>query len=154
MSISTDTITATSKAVNRFDINHAVMSLGRFRAAPRIGHLERLKRLVGYLRKRAHAAIRFRTEIPKHEEVYGYDPIRYDWMETVYGCPPEQIDPNAPTPKGKPVRTTSFCGANLMHDLVTGRSASGIIEFLNQTPGDWMSKRQSQVETATYGVTI
>ena len=72
-------------------------------------------------------------------------------METVYGCPPEQIDPNAPTPKGKPVRTTSFCDANLMHDLVTGRSASGIIEFLNQTPGDWMSKRQNQVETATYG---
>ncbi len=38
-----------------------------------------------------------------------------------------------------------------MHDLVTGRSASGILEFLNQTPIDWMSKRQAQVETATYG---
>ena len=38
-----------------------------------------------------------------------------------------------------------------MHDVVTGRSASGIIEFLNQTPIDWFSKCQAQVETATYG---
>ena len=72
-------------------------------------------------------------------------------METVYGCPKEQVDPAWPTPKGKPVRLSSYCDANLMHDVVTGRSASGILEFLNQTPIDWFSKRQDQVETATYG---
>ena len=72
-------------------------------------------------------------------------------METVYGTPNEEIDPNAPTPKGKPVRLSSFADANLMHDTVTGRSASGILEFINQTPIDWFSKRQGQVETATYG---
>ena len=38
-----------------------------------------------------------------------------------------------------------------MHDTVTGRSASGIMEFLNQTPIDWFAKRQNQVESATYG---
>ena len=38
-----------------------------------------------------------------------------------------------------------------MHDVVTGRSASGIQEFLNATPIDWFAKRQNQVETATYG---
>ena len=42
----------------RFDIAHAVMSLGRFRCAPREGHLERLKRVVGHLRKRPHGAVR------------------------------------------------------------------------------------------------
>ena len=46
---------------------------------------------------------------------------------------------------------SSFCDANLMHDAVTGRSASGILKFLNQTPVDWFSKRQDQVKTATYG---
>ena len=30
-------------------------------------------------------------------------------------------------------------------------SASGILHFLNQTPLEWLSKRQAQVETATYG---
>ncbi len=72
-------------------------------------------------------------------------------METVYGRPTEEIDPRCPTPKGNMVRTSSFCDANLMHDAVTGRLASGIEEYLNQTPIDWMSKRQNQVETATYG---
>ena len=135
----------------RFDIGQAVMSLGRFRAAPRVGHLDRAKRLTGYLRKRAGAAIRFRTGIPDFESTFGTDPVKYDWMETVYGCPPEEIDPSFPEPKGKAVRTSSYCDANLMHDLVTGRSASGILEFLNGTPIDWFSKRQNQVETATYG---
>ena len=135
----------------RFDLAHACMSLSRFSAAPRKGHLERLKRVIGYIRKRPGAAIRFRTGIPMHEEIYGYDPVRYDWMETVYGEGKESVDPRAPPPKGKTVRTTTFVDANLMHDTVTGRSASGIIEFLNQTPIDCFSKRQNQVETATYG---
>eukprot|EP00977_Amphora_coffeiformis_P024732 scaffold16751_cov107-Amphora_coffeaeformis.AAC.1 len=72
-------------------------------------------------------------------------------METVYGTPSEEVDSKAPTPKGRMVCTTSFVDANLMHDVITGRSCTGILEFLNQTPIDWFSKRQNQVETATYG---
>ena len=135
----------------RFDVAHAIMSLGRFRAAPRVGHLERLKRVIGYLRKRSHGCIRFRSGQPNHEDFFGNERVHYDWSETVYDCVPEQVDQDAPVPKGKVVRTSSFCDANLMHDMVTGRSASGILEMLNQTPIDWFSKRQNQVETATYG---
>ena len=135
----------------RFDIAHAVMSLSRFRAAPREGHLDRLKRLIGYLRKRPSCAIRFRTGIPDFEAMFGEEAIKFDWMESIYGCPEEPVDDNAPPPKGKPVRPSTWCDANLMHDMVTGRSASGIVEFLNQTPTDWFSKRQNQVESATYG---
>ena len=47
--------------------------------------------------------------------------------------------------------TTSFCDANLVHDLTTGRSVSGIIHCVNKTPIEWYSKRQNQVETAVYG---
>ena len=54
-------------------------------------------------------------------------------------------------PKGKPVWTSTFVDANLMHDFTTGRSATGVLHMLNQTPMDWFSKRQGQVETATYG---
>ena len=59
--------------LSRFDIAHAIMSLGRFHAAPREGHLERLKRVIGYVRKRSHCAIRFRTGIPNYEEQFGDD---------------------------------------------------------------------------------
>ena len=72
-------------------------------------------------------------------------------MESIYGRPEEEIDPRAPVPKGKVVRTTSFADVNLMHDLVAGRSASGMMEMLNKTPVDWKAGRQAQVETATYG---
>eukprot|EP00977_Amphora_coffeiformis_P011219 scaffold2692_cov115-Amphora_coffeaeformis.AAC.2 len=111
-------------SLSRFDVAHAVMSLGRFRAKPRQGHLERLCRLIGYMKKRRGGAIRFRTGIPDWENAFP-EPIKYDWMETVYGTPPEEVDSKAPTPKGR--------------------------MFLNQTPIDWFSKRQNQVETATYG---
>ena len=137
--------------LSRFDVAHACMSLGRFRANPRQGHLDRLKRVVGYMKRKPNCAIRFRTGVPDYETTFGSDPIRYDWMETVYGTPPEEVDEKAPMPKGKMVRTSSFVDANLMHDMVAGRSCTGILKFMNQTPVDWFSKRQNQVETATYG---
>jgi hypothetical protein len=55
-----------------------------------------------------------------------------------------------PTPKGRPVRMTTFEDANLLHNHVTGRLAMGILHFVNQTPIKWFSKRQNTVETATY----
>ena len=88
------------------------------------------------MKKRAGGAIRFRTGIPDWEAIFDQDAVRYDWMESIYGCPPEDVDPKAPTPKGKQVRTTSFVDANLMHDAVTGRSCTSIIEYMNQTPMD------------------
>ena len=72
-------------------------------------------------------------------------------MESVYGSPTEEIPPDAPEAKGNSVRTTTYTDANLLHDLVTGRSATGILHFFNQTLIDSFSKRQNQVESTTYG---
>jgi hypothetical protein len=55
------------------------------------------------------------------------------------------------TPKGKAVRITTYEDANLYHDLVTGRSVTGILHFINQTQSHWYSKRQGRFNTATYG---
>jgi hypothetical protein len=118
----------------RFDIATAVMTLGRFRVAPRVGHMDRLKRVCGYLRKYPDAAIRFRTGIPNYDD---HEIPKHDWMYSVYGETSEEMPSGMPTPKGKPIRTTSFVDANLMHDLTTGRSATGILHFLNQTPIDF-----------------
>jgi hypothetical protein len=35
--------------------------------------------------------------------------------------------------------------------MVTGRSVTAILHFLNQTPMDWYSKKQATVQTATFG---
>ena len=56
-----------------------------------------------------------------------------------------------PEPLGKWVTVTKYVGANLMHDMITGRSVTGILLLLNKTPVDRYSKKQATVETATNG---
>eukprot|EP00957_Ditylum_brightwellii_P024141 1820115-Ditylum_brightwellii.AAC.1 len=56
-----------------------------------------------------------------------------------------------PEPRGKPVMTTTFVYASLLHDVIAGRSCTVIIHLLHKTPIDWFSKGQNNVETATYG---
>jgi hypothetical protein len=46
-------------SLGRFDVAQAVVSMSRFRVGPREGHLKRLRRVYGYLRKYPEGAIRF-----------------------------------------------------------------------------------------------
>ena len=126
--------------LGRFDIAVCVMTMSSFRAAPKEGHLERLKRVFGYLRKYPDGAIRFRTGFPPNDDLYLMP--EYDWMYTVYGDCSEEIPSDLPPPKGKLVRMTTFVDANLMHCKVTGKSATGILHLVNQTPVEWFSKKQ------------
>jgi hypothetical protein len=43
--------------IGQLDITTAVMTMSGFRVAPRNGHLERVKRIYGYLSKMRHLAI-------------------------------------------------------------------------------------------------
>jgi hypothetical protein len=43
--------------ISQFDINTAIMTMPGFRMAPRVGHLNRLKHIYGYLLKMKHAYI-------------------------------------------------------------------------------------------------
>ena len=47
--------------------------------------------------------------------------------------------------------TTHYEDANLFHDIMTGRSVTGILHLINKTPFDWYSKKQATCETATCG---
>ena len=135
--------------LGRFDTHVAVTTMSGFRVAPQQGHLERLKHIYRYMKKHPDAAIRFRTGIPDHELVE--IPHEYDWQDTVYDALPEELPEDMPIPRGKLMRTSTYEDANLMHDLITGKSMSGIIHLVNQTPIQWFSKKQNVVETATYG---
>ena len=74
----------------------------------------------------------------------------YSW-EHIYKRATFQLPDNALHIRGRRVILTSYVDANLYHDFVTGCSVTGILHFFNKTPGDWFSKKQSTVETATYG---
>jgi hypothetical protein len=134
--------------LGRFDILSQVMSMSRFRLAPKQGHFDRVKRIYGYLSKTKHYAIRYRTDPPDYSNLPTQN---HDWTRSVYGNVHEIIPDDTPSPKGKSVIMSTFVDANLMHDMITGRSVTAIFHFLNKTPIDWYSKRQATVETATYG---
>ena len=123
------------------------MSLSGYRSVPRIGHLDRAKRVVGYLTKMRHAVIRFRTGLPDYSDI---PHMKYDWETSVYGNVKEELPKDAPEALGKPIILTHYVDANLYNDVLTGRSVTGILHFINQTPIAWWSKKQATAETATY----
>ena len=135
-------------SLGRLDVNTAVMTMSSFRVEPRKGHMDRVKRIYSYLSKFRHATIRIRTEEP---DLSGLPDQAFDWEESIYGEVTELLPEDAPRPLGKSVTTISYHDANLYHNVITGRSVTGVLHLLNKTPIDWYSKKQSTVETATYG---
>jgi hypothetical protein len=94
------------------------------------------------------ARIRVLTNEPDYSD---YQDLEYNWSLSAYGDVKEIIPTDIPEPKGKYVTLSHYFDANLYHDVVTGRSVTAILHFLNQTPMDWYSKKQATVETATFG---
>jgi len=125
------------------------MTLSRFCAMPRQGHIDRLKRIHGYLSKMRHATIKIRTDAPDYSNI----PVKmHDWEYSCYADAKEEIPLDARKPKRKPVTMTSFFDANLYHNLISGKSVTGILHQLNKTPINWYSKLQLTVEMATFGL--
>ena len=120
--------------LGRYDILAQVMSMSRFRLAPKIGHLERMKRKYGYLAETKHYAIRYRTKEPDYSHL---PKLNYDWTRTVFGNVKEEIPKDIPGPLGKKSNNNYICDANLLHDIVTGKSVTAILHFINTTPIDW-----------------
>jgi hypothetical protein len=134
--------------IGQFDILTAVMSMFSFRAEPQVGHLERLKRIYGFISEMRHSVLRVRTEEPDYLDL---PDLEHDWSRSAYGEITEVIPQNAPEPLGKYITTTHYVYANLMHDLLTGRSVTATLHLVNKTPSYWYSKKQPTAETATYG---
>ena len=86
------------------------------------------------------------------------DPILNAKYETVvpdfgnqYSDFVEETDLRLPTPLMKELSLNIFVDANHGHDKMTGRSISGILSCVGRTPVYWCAKRQSSVQTPTFG---
>ena len=124
----------------------AVCTIARFNQVPREGHLKAMLRVFGYLKGYAKSRI---LVDPTLLQIKG-NPIEHNWGE-LYPDSFEELPPDILEPKGKPVLITGYVDADHAHDLVTRRSVTGALLFLNNTPIKWYSKRQNTVETSTYG---
>ena len=75
----------------------------------------------------------------------------HDWSD-IYGDEMhEDIPADMPAPRGRAVSITMFVDANHAGNLVTRRSHSGILIFVQNAPILFYSKRQNSVETSTFG---
>ena len=105
----------------------AVVALGSFCFAPRVGHLEATS-----------------CSIPTHGIPHHL--VVQDWLYSIYGKDQEEIPHDRPEPHGEPVRTTTNVDTNTYHDIFTGRALSGIIHLMNLTPIEWFCKKQKQLQ--------
>jgi hypothetical protein len=69
--------------LGRFDIQVGVATMRSVCASPRVGHLGRLKRIYGYIKRNPDGAILFRVCIPDHDS-HG-TPIKYDLTSSING---------------------------------------------------------------------
>ena len=56
-----------------------------------------------------------------------------------------------PPPLGRGFRMTAYVDSDHAGDLVTRRSRTGFLVYLNMAPIYWMSKKQTTCETSTFG---
>ena len=134
--------------LGRVDIVFEVSLLSSHLALPREGHLDAAYGIFGYLAKHLESNLVFDDkQVDINHEVFHHT----DWTNNVYGHVKEQRPPQMPEPLGKAVKITCFVDASHAGDLVTRRSHTGFIIYLNNAPIDWYSKRQNTVETSTFG---
>ena len=64
-----------------------------------------------------------------------------NFMKKAYLDTVEDLPPNAPAPRGKPLSMHIFVDSNHASDKVIRRSQTGILLYLNSVPIIWYSKR-------------
>jgi hypothetical protein len=137
--------------LGRIDVLYAISQFSRYNMAPREGHLKAMLRVFGYLKNHLRAKIIFDTNPLDIGDAEFLD--EGDWSE-MYPDSKEELPPDMPNPKMKPVDITIYYDASFADDLITRKSTTGLILFLNSTPVKWLSKRQNTIETSTYGAEL
>lgn len=76
------------------------MTLSSSRVAPKVGHMDTIKRDYRFLFRFKDFNIRFLTELPN---LSACEPIQYNWVDTVCDVFEEELTEDAPEPFGKEV---------------------------------------------------
>jgi hypothetical protein len=89
-------------------------------------------------------------DVPVNEDAFASNA---DWKD-FYGDVREELLSKMPTPLGNPVTINAFVDANHAGNVVTRRSHTGIIIFVQNAPIIVYSKWQNTVEAATLEVNL
>ena len=136
--------------LGRIDICLEVSLLSSHVALPRVNHLKHLLRVFGYLSVHHNAEIVFDPTDPVINE--GDYEVK-DWTASEFGHVQgkEQLPPNMPEPRGFGFIMRAKVDADHASDTVTRRSRTGFLIFLQGSPIYWHSRKQTSVESSTFG---
>ena len=134
--------------LGRIDICMETSAMASMMALPRQGHLKVLFHMFAFLKQRHNGVMVFDPTEPD------IDLTKFpneDWTATAYRQCHEDIPLNAPKSRGIGFSMRAFVDSDHAGDSVTRRSRTGFIIFLNSAPIHWHSKKQTSIETSTFG---
>jgi hypothetical protein len=136
--------------LGRVDIDVEVSMMSSHLALPRVGHLKEIYHIFAYLKAHSNTEMVF-DPTPVVLDMNLFE--RQDWSYSPYGCEglAEELPNNMPKPCGPSMTMRVFVDADHAGDLLTRRSRTGFIVFLNGAPIYWSSKKQTSCETSTFG---
>ena len=138
--------------LGRVDIITEVSMLASCMALPRYGHLKELINIFAYLKYTHNTEMVFDPTTP---EVNMEEFEREDWSYTVYARdgiqPSEELPPDMPKARGCGFIMSMYVDSDHAGDHVTRRSRTGFLVYLQRSLICWHSKKQTSVETSTFG---
>ena len=135
--------------LGRIDICTEVSMMAAHCAMPRKGHLEAVWHIFAYLKRHDRSRMVFDARYPDVKDASEALP-RPDWTD-FYKDVKEQVPHDAPEPRGNPVEMTAFVDSDHAGDTVTRRSRTGIFIYIQSSPIVWFSKKQTSIETSSFG---
>ena len=134
--------------LGRGDISMEVSALASMMALPREGHLDQLFHMFSFLRGNHNGVMVFDPTEPDIDLSQFPD---HDWSATPYAGSTEEIPHNVTEARGKGMTMQAFVNSDHASDTTNRRSRTGFIIFLNSAPIFWFSKKQTSVETSSFG---
>ena len=133
--------------MGRVDIAVEVSMMSSYVAMPREGHLQQLFHIFAYLKGVHNARMVFD---PSYPDVDSDSFEKKDWTK-FYGDVSEEKPPDAPEPLGKEFLLRAYVDSDHAGEKLTRRSRTGFIVYMNSAPIHWMTKKQTAVETSSFG---
>ena len=135
--------------LGRVDICLEVSTLLSHLALPREGNLQQIFHMFAYLKRNHNSEMIFDPSDPVVDESLFEE---QDWTATEFGLSlTEELPGNMPQTRGSGFVMRAYVDADHAGDSITRRSRTGFLVYLNSAPIYWMSKKQTSVETSSFG---
>ena len=135
--------------LGRIDVCCEVSMMSSHLAMPREGHLEQVYHIFAYLHNHHNAELVFDPSYPSVDKTKFE---RQDWSSAPYDYEElEELPLNMPIPRGHGIVIRVFVDADHAGDSTTRKSRTGFVVYVNNAPVYWLSKKQTGVETSSFG---